>query len=191
MHQTSYITTHIRQQAGSIQHIQQSMWMWNMLTAQWTGLEEEEEEKNPYSWHNIISMSLLENNCICKDGGGIHYQQLGWNDNTHYTAISLHKEANGSNHSTLINKTLSFVSTWGASSIFHWDSHSWATTAQVQYFHCQGNSVNRCNLSQRLARLPTCAQVRINTAQNERAISEIILSVPRCTKRPSYICGSW
>lgn len=84
----------------------------------------DEEKKNPYSWHNIISMSLLENNRICKDGGGIHYQQLGWNDNTHYTAISLHKAANGSNHSTLINKTLSFVSTSRASSIFQRDGHS-------------------------------------------------------------------
>lgn len=77
------------------------------------------EEKNLYSWHNIISMGLLENNSICKDGGGIHYQQLGWNDNTHYTVISLQKAANGSNHSALINRTLSFVSTWRASSIFH------------------------------------------------------------------------
>lgn len=83
-----------------------------------------EKKKNPYAWHNIISMTLLENNSICKDRGGIHYEQLGWNDNTHYTVISLHKAANGSNHSTLINKTLSFVSTWRASSIFHWDSHS-------------------------------------------------------------------
>lgn len=81
-----------------------------------------EEIKNPHSWHNSISMSLLENTSICKDGGGIHYPLLGWNDNTHYTAISLHKAANGSNHSTLINKTLSFVSTWRASSISHWDS---------------------------------------------------------------------
>lgn len=84
------------------------MWMWNMLNAQWTGWEE--EKKNPYSWHNIISTSLLESNHICKDRGGINYQQLGWNDNTHYTAISLHTTANGSNHSTLINKTLHFVS---------------------------------------------------------------------------------
>lgn len=110
-----------RTASWSKQQIQQSMWMWNTLTVQWT-----EWGGGPYSWHNIISMSLLENNSICKDGGGIHYQQLGWNDNTHYTAISLHKAANGSNHSTLINKTLSFVSTWRASSIFHWDSHSLA-----------------------------------------------------------------
>lgn len=80
----------------------------------------------PHSWHNSISMSLLENNGVCKDGGGIHYQQLGWNDNMHYTPISLHKAVNGFDHSTLINKTLSFVSTWTASSVFHWDSHSWA-----------------------------------------------------------------
>lgn len=121
---TLYITAHIReQQAGAYSKFSNQCECETCLL--FSG-PDGGKKKNPYSWHNIISMSLLENNSICKDGGGIHYQQLGWNDNTHYTAISLHKAANGSNHSTLINKTLSFVSTWRASSIFHWDSHSWA-----------------------------------------------------------------
>lgn len=116
----------IMQRNGKLEHTANSAINVNVKHAYCSANRMEEGERNPYSWHNIISMSLLENNSICKDGGGIHYQQLGWNDNTHYTAISLHKAANGSNHSTLINKTLSFVSTWRASSIFHWDSHSWA-----------------------------------------------------------------
>lgn len=128
-----------------------------------------ERKKNPYSWHNIISMSLLENNSICKDGGGIHYQQLGWNDNTHYTAISLHKAANGSNHSTLINKTLSFVSTWRASSIFHWDSHSWARQHRSNIL----TAVEQISIV--ISCVGSYAKVRINAARNKRAISEIIL----------------
>lgn len=125
-------------------------------------------EKNPYSWHNIISMSLLENNSICKDGGGIHYQQLGWNDNTHYTAISLHKAANGSNHSTLINKTLSFVSTWRASSIFHWDSHSWARQ--------HGSNILTAGET-----ATSYAEVRINRTSEQ---SVRIFLLPLCTKWP-------
>lgn len=114
-------------------------------------------------------MSLLENNSICKDGGGIHYQQLGWNDNTHYTAISLHKAANGSNHSTLINKTLSFVSTWRASSIFHWDSHSWARQHRSNIL----TAVEQISIV--ISCVGSYAKVRINAARNKRAISEIIL----------------
>lgn len=165
-----YITAHIReQQAGAYSKFSNQCECETCLL--FSGPDR--GEKNPYSWHNIISMSLLENNSICKDGGGIHYQQLGWNDNTHYTAISLHKAANGSNHSTLINKTFSFVSTWSASSIFHWDSHSWArqhwsnilTTGKTMSFaiYCVGTATNY-------------AEVRINTTENQSTISEIILS---------------
>ena len=137
-------------------------------------------KKNPYSWHNSISMSLLENNSICKDGGGIHYQQLGWNDNTHYTAISLHKAANGSNHSTLINKTLSFVSTWRASSIFHWDSHSWARQ--------HGSNILTAGETMSLAvsRVGTVTGLCRMKGQSVR-----LSFLPRCTKWPSYICRSW
>lgn len=120
-------------------------------------------------------MTLLENNSICKDRGGIHYQQLGWNDNTHYTVISLHKAANGSNHSTLINKTLSFVSTWRASSIFHWDSHSRPRQCGANIF--TGGETMSVAISC-AGTAASYAEVRINSAQEKRAISEIILCAP-------------
>lgn len=165
---TPYITTHIREQrAAAYSKFSNPCECETCLL-----FSGPDGKKNPYSWHNIISMSLLENNCICKDGGGIHYQQLGWNDNTHYTAISLHKAANGSNHSTLINKTLSFVSTWRASSIFHWDSHSWARQ------HKSNILIAGETMSIAISCVDTAtsyAEVRINTTQSEIAITEIIL----------------
>lgn len=131
-------------------------------------------------------MSLLENNSICKDGGGIHYQQLGWNDNTHYTAISLHKAANGSNHSTLINKTLSFVSTWRASSIFHWDSYGralavrgpifWLLWKQCQSLYC----VLAALLVMQELKNKSCSEWKNNQLR--------LFFLLRCTKWPPYIC---
>lgn len=89
-----------RTTSWSKQQIQQSLWLWKMLTVHWTECRRRKKKSL------FLTQQYFYESSICKDGGRIHYQQLGWNDNAHYTPISLHKAANGSNHGALINKTL-------------------------------------------------------------------------------------